>query len=134
VDWSRACFGAPQAGELVVGGRKLVGSAQRTEGRFILQHGSILLGGTQAATEDLLLDRTPLEIGTRTQGRGGGWTTLTAELGRRPEIVELESALAHGFEAVFGTSLAPGVLTAGEASDAHRLRERFASPAWTWRR
>ncbi|HSR42176.1 MAG TPA: hypothetical protein VLL48_08395, partial [Longimicrobiales bacterium] len=37
-----ACFRAPAPGEVVVGGRKLVGSAQVRFGGTLLQHGSIL--------------------------------------------------------------------------------------------
>ena len=38
-----ACFAATARHEIAVGGRKLVGSAQRREGGAFLQHGSILL-------------------------------------------------------------------------------------------
>lgn len=42
-----SCFAAPVGGEILVAGRKLVGSAQvRRRGAF-LQHGSILLAGSQ---------------------------------------------------------------------------------------
>jgi lipoyl(octanoyl) transferase len=41
------CFARPAAGEVVAGGRKLIGSAQRCERHCILQHGSILLDGDQ---------------------------------------------------------------------------------------
>ncbi len=37
------CFEAPAGGEVVVGGRKLIGSAMRAHGKTILQHGAILL-------------------------------------------------------------------------------------------
>lgn len=53
--WAAACFREPAEGEVVVGGRKLVGSAQRCEGRVILQHGSVLVSGSQAAAEELLV-------------------------------------------------------------------------------
>lgn len=48
-----ACFAEPNAGELVVGGRKLVGSAQRRDERALLQHGSILLADDQAMVASL---------------------------------------------------------------------------------
>ena len=44
-----ACFAEPNAGELVVNGRKLVGSAQRRDEHAFLQHGSILLADDQAS-------------------------------------------------------------------------------------
>lgn len=42
-----ACFAQAVGGEVVVGGRKLVGSAQVRQGTAFLQHGSILLDGSQ---------------------------------------------------------------------------------------
>jgi lipoate-protein ligase A len=131
--WLAACFRRPERGEVVVAGRKLVGSAQRTESRTILQHGSILLGGSQAVAEELLIggDEAP----PRAAGAGDeGWTTVEAELGRRPGPEELMGALVPGFERVLGARLAPAEPSPGEAEAARRLEERFASPAWTWRR
>jgi lipoyl(octanoyl) transferase len=129
--WSEACFRRPAAGELVVGGRKLAGSAQRAEGGVILQHGSLLVGGTQAAAEDLLLEPRPMEPA---EAGAPGWTTLEAQLGRRPSWDSLVTALTAGFERALGISLAPSPLLADEAADAVMLCERFRSGAWTWRR
>jgi lipoate-protein ligase A len=42
-----ACFASSVGGEITVDGRKLVGSAQVRHGRVFLQHGSILLAGSQ---------------------------------------------------------------------------------------
>jgi lipoyl(octanoyl) transferase len=131
-DWRMACFRRPEAGEVVASGRKLVGSAQRMEGRVILQHGSLLLGGSQAAAEELLREDTGNPLSTIQAETG--WTTLDAELGDRPLLPVLASALAAGFERVLGTSLAPATLTDSEAADAGRLKERFGSEAWIWRR
>jgi len=133
-NWSDACFQRPERGEVVVGGRKLVGSAQRTERHTILQHGSILVGGTQAAAEELLL---PTGSGGAQGARPGadpGWTTLEAELGRRPSLDALGAAVVHGFTTVLGTSLARTLLTSEEAGATGDLRPRFASAEWTWRR
>jgi lipoyl(octanoyl) transferase len=131
LSWTDACFRRPAAGEVVVGGRKLVGSAQRMEGRVILQHGSLLVGGSQAGAEQLLA----------TGGRAGdvvdpgtGWTTLEGELGGRPEWGDLQTALVAGFESVLGTRIAPSGLAAAELEATDRLRLQFASTDWTWRR
>jgi lipoyl(octanoyl) transferase len=131
-EWRAACFRRPEAGEVVVSGRKLVGSAQRMEGRVILQHGSLLLGGSQAVAEELLLDGAGTPPATIQAGTG--WTTLDAELGDRPLLPALASALAAAFERVLGTSLAPATITDSEAADATRLKERFGSESWIWRR
>lgn len=129
LDWGAACFRAPAEGEVVARGRKLVGSAQRTEARVILQHGSILLGGSQAAAETLLVAG-----GEAGRSVEEGWTTVAAELGSRPGPERLEAAVVRGFEAVLGIGLARHTLTVEEIAAALRLRERYGSDEWTWRR
>ena len=139
-DWDAACFRRPERGEVVVGGAKLVGSAQRMESRTILQHGSILVGGSQAPAEELLVtSRTPGEgprptTSPTAESGGDGWTTLERALGHRPSIEELAAAVRSGFEAVFGIDLEAVSLGGSEAAAAERLRSDFASDDWTWRR
>lgn len=125
-DWDAACFRRPERGEVMVGGAKLVGSAQRTEARTILQHGSILVGGSQAPAEELL-------IMSKSTGEGG-WTTVERELGRRPSWEGLVEAVLAGFGEVLGTAFDPAPLTELEAEVAASHRTRFASDEWTWRR
>jgi len=43
-----ACFSQPAGGEIMIGGRKVVGSAQFRQGDALLQHGSILLQDNQS--------------------------------------------------------------------------------------
>ncbi len=129
-DWRAPCFRRPAEGEVVVRGRKLVGSAQRTERGVILQHGSVLLGGSQALAEQLLRDTDLADASAAPEG----WTTLDAELGARAGWDALLDALVPAFERALGTRLAPGAPGATEAELAGRLGERFASPGWTWRR
>jgi lipoyl(octanoyl) transferase len=132
--WTEACFRRPAPGEVVARGLKLVGSAQRSEGGVILQHGSLLMGGSQAAAEELLTAR-PRGTAPGAAADGvPGWTTLEAELERCPDSTALVAALTAGIEAAFGTSLAPSTLLVAEAAAVDRLRARFASAAWTWRR
>ncbi|MBW3554304.1 MAG: hypothetical protein KY466_12370 [Gemmatimonadetes bacterium] len=127
--WTAACFRAPAAGEVVVGGRKLVGSAQRCDGRVVLQHGSILISGTQATAEELLVGGTPAGPSS-----DPGWTTLEGELGKRPAWPALAAAIADGFAESIGTALAPARLSVEETTRVRELRVTFASPDWTWRR
>ncbi len=69
-----SCFAAPVGGEIVASGLKLVGSAQVRRGDAFLQHGSILLGGSQPASRN-------------------GETTLATVLGRTVSFDEAASAL-----------------------------------------
>jgi lipoate-protein ligase A len=109
---------------VVVGGRKLVGSAQRSEGRTILQHGSILLGGDQGV------------VATCLGGAEGGaaFTTLSALLHPLPTREELAAALLAGFEDALGIRPLQSALTAAESARAAQLLPHFRSEAWTWHR
>ena len=102
------CFEAPAGGEVVVHGRKLIGSSMRSRSGHILQHGAILLdwdGALQAGAMGLA-DDTAVRPHV---------TTLTDELGRTPSAAEVDGAVVAGLEAVLGTSLAPGALTSEES-------------------
>src|SRR5205823_12120448 len=110
------CFAAPVGGEVLVGGRKLVGSAQVREGGAFLQHGSILLAGSQDVVR--LVSREP--------GAGSRETTLAAELGRSVSFDEVADAIiATWSDEVTFTALhrPPPPSTA-----------LFLDSAWTWRR
>ncbi|MDQ4080810.1 MAG: lipoate--protein ligase family protein, partial [Gemmatimonadota bacterium] len=54
------CFEAPVSGEVVAGGRKLVGSAQVRDGDAFLQHGSILIDDDQYLLSSLLDESQPM--------------------------------------------------------------------------
>jgi len=76
-DRRASCFASPLGGEIVVNGRKLVGSAQVRRGQAFLQHGSILLAGSQPSALN-------------------GETTLAAVLGRTVTFEEVTAAIvAH---------------------------------------
>src|SRR5919112_6335644 len=49
-----ACFAHAVGGEIMVGGRKVVGSAQLRSGDAVLQHGSILLRDSQSVVRELM--------------------------------------------------------------------------------
>ncbi|MHB1191483.1 MAG: lipoate--protein ligase family protein [Longimicrobiales bacterium] len=118
------CFQAPAPGEVVLAGRKLVGSAQVLVGDAILQHGSVILGGDQSALARLT---------------GGGAdpappATLESVVGPRPWR-EVAEALAAGLGLALGGAWSQGEVTPQEEAGALRLeQERYATDAWTWRR
>lgn len=120
------CFETPTAGELVLGGRKLVGSAQwRDEGAF-LQHGSILVADDQGLVSRLAVRPMPLPPPPATLGEA---------LGRAPDAAELADALLvalrrledPGAERWSGDE--PALVGAIAAS-----RARYLEDGWTWRR
>jgi lipoyl(octanoyl) transferase len=119
------CFADPVEGEVVAGGRKLVGSAQRLLGSVILQHGSLPLHDDQSLVSRVLIEPDP-------SSDEAPPATLAEVLGREPAWDELTAALAAGWAESLGAVLAPGALTADEAAAAHAGTERYAGPAWTW--
>lgn len=75
-----ACFATAVGGEILVAGRKLVGSAQVRRGHAFLQHGSILLAGSQQ------------KVTAVTQA-----TSLAAVLGRSATFDEITTAIVENW-------------------------------------
>lgn len=123
------CFGAALPGELAVEGRKLVGSAQRREGRVLLQHGSVLLDGDQGVVAELFHHAPPGFDGSRVPP-----TTLAEILGAPPAAERVIDAILEGVQATIGIRLAGTALSPGEAERLPELVERYRSREWTWRR
>ncbi|MGH7735607.1 MAG: lipoate--protein ligase family protein, partial [Gemmatimonadales bacterium] len=80
-----ACFAAPAGGEVVARGRKVVGSAQLRRGDAFLQHGSILLSGSQATVNDV----------TRGAPPNGADISLDTLLGRAVTSEEVAEQVAR---------------------------------------
>jgi lipoate-protein ligase A len=118
-----ACFSSPVGGEVLAGGRKLLGSAQLRQGSAFLQHGSLLLEDRQELLRELTIG----------PAAPGGEITLSEAAGRAIGFEEAASAIAgtlatwpgnwHGDE----RALDPELLAQAEGP-------RFRDAAWTWRR
>ncbi len=122
-----ACFDVTTGGEVVAGGRKLTGSAQARIGRAFLQHGSVLIDGTQELARELC--RQPVEAGTAPAS-----TTLREQLGRAPSWREVATAVADGLAAELETEMAEGELPQPAMRLIHSLEQRYRSSEWTLRR
>ncbi|HEX7937977.1 MAG TPA: lipoate--protein ligase family protein, partial [Gemmatimonadaceae bacterium] len=79
----RPCFDAPSEHEIVVGERKLVGSAQWRRGGALLQHGSILVRDDQPMIARVM--KSPITTPPA--------ATLVDALGREPTVSELAALL-----------------------------------------
>jgi lipoate-protein ligase A len=117
------CFLRTGSYELEVGGRKIVGSAQRRRRGGFLQHGSVMLAADEACLRRVFpSDEDPL----------AGMTTLETVLGHRPSFDETADALARGFRAAHQVELRPGGLDAEESELVSTLtRDKYATPSWT---
>lgn len=122
------CFIGPAAGEVVVGGRKLVGSAMRRVGNSILQHGSILEGW------DGLLQAGCLGLRDDASLRPAV-VTLGDLLGTPPAPEALTAAIVAGFSRTFGVAFERAALETEDLVRASLLeRERYGHARFTVRR
>ena len=92
------CFATPVGGEVLVAGRKLVGSAQVRKRSAFLQHGSILLDGSPEIVS--LVSR-----GSSVVSRE---TTLSSELRRHVSFDEVADAIVAAWDA--GATSTPSLL------------------------
>lgn len=90
-----ACFSSPSWYEILVRGRKIVGSAQRRLAGAFLQHGSILIDYDPGLEAEVI--------------PGGGLqaavTCIRHELGREAGIDEVKRAFLSGFSEALGVSI-----------------------------
>lgn len=122
------CFAFPARDEIEVGGRKLVGSAQKRTGPAFLQHGSIPL-----ETDDHRL--AALAPSGPQPETGPGMTSLSEALGRPVSFDEAVQALIGGFVEVFAIALEPFALGPEDRRAVQELEaRRYASEDWTFRR
>jgi lipoate-protein ligase A len=125
------CFSAIVQHELMVDGRKLIGSAQRRFPTALLQQGSILMDAEPPA----LLARLWGSKRTQRADSLGSATSLREALGRRPDRAEVEAAIAGAFGSMLDIRFREGTLEPGELALARRLVEtHYASDEWTFRR
>jgi lipoyl(octanoyl) transferase len=119
------CFDQPAAGEIVVDGRKLVGSAQWRHDGALLQHGSILLADDQRLIGELL--RAPRSAATPPAA------TLRDILGRAPSFDQLAGALVDALRSV-APDATPLTVDAALAREVDGATREFEMREWTWRR
>ncbi|HEU4698812.1 MAG TPA: hypothetical protein VFS40_06520 [Gemmatimonadales bacterium] len=118
-----ACFAQSAGGEVVVEGRKVIGSAQYRQDGAFLQHGSLLLEDDQALVRAVSLGAAP----------EGQEAPLARVLGRAVPFDEAAAAVveaARDWGSAWRADVAPAELLAEAA--VHEPLYRDA--AWTWRR
>lgn len=120
------CFSWRTTHEITVGGRKVLGSAQRRRRGAVLQHGSL----------PVKLDREAIAryIETASIDDERGFADLSELLGRRPDDDEIVAALADGFRDRLGVAFERVPLSAEERQRAVELYSwKYASLEWTAR-
>ena len=133
-DASAACFEAPSAYEIVVGGRKLLGSAQNRRAGYVLQHGSLPLTGDLTRLIDCLATADEAEREALRGSLRDHAITVEEALGRRVEFETAAAALTAGMADALGIEFADGSLTEAEqACAAELIRDKYGNPTWTRR-
>jgi len=105
------CFEKPGRTDLIVGGAKLLGSAQRRIPGRVLQHGSLLLGRRFAAHPGANLGEPPAE-----------------------KVEHLIEAFLTCLAAALSLEARPTTWLAAELADVEQRRARYNSESWTRRR
>lgn len=119
------CFEEPTEGELVLGARKLVGSAQYREAGALLQHGSILVDDDQLMVASLL--RAPVAPPPPP-------ATLHDALGRVPSLDEVAAALFGAVRAREDRDATTFAVDHAFTNAVAVATERYRDEQWTWRR
>jgi lipoate-protein ligase A len=117
-----ACFARPAGGEIMVRGRKVVGSAQLRQNGALIQHGSILVGDDQEMVGAVTLGTVPVDLAAPLQ------TILGSNLDSSDLIEAVSRAAARRWQGPW-----KNVDSADEiVSASTRHAPRFRSPEWTW--
>ena len=114
-----ACFAAPVGGEIVVAGKKLVGSAQVREENAFLQHGSVLLQDGQDVVTQVTTGESVLPAST----------SISAVLRRTVDFGEVADAIAAQARDTWVGTWDEITLPCSASEHA-----KYAEPDWTWRR
>ena len=122
---SSLCFNDPSYYEIVVDGKKIVGSAQTRRNGRLLQHGSILIDFDIEKMSSLFKISSPaVRIKKRV-------TSLNQELKREVKFKNVATALKKGFEENFDVRLIPDELTREEKTLAREIATtKFSTREW----
>ena len=116
------CFAGRESYDILIGGKKIGGNAQRRLKNVIFQHGSIPLENCAFLGSGFLREP-PVGVAERVVSLG--------ELGINPDLERLKGRLADAFREGLGCSLAPGGLTPEEELRAERLELlKYGNPLW----
>jgi lipoate-protein ligase A len=130
-DLPTVCFAKVGSGDMVVDGRKIVGSAQMRRGGVILQHGSIPIS-IDLAEHLEILGADPAAVDREQAALRNATATVADAVGRPVTFDELGGAVVAGFMRAFDAEMDEAPLTPAErARVAELVRTKYADPGWT---
>jgi len=120
--------------DVLVGGKKVSGSAQARRPGAVLQHGTLMYNtDLEALAKALLVPKEKLAShGVRKITERV--TTISKSLGREVDKDEVIKYMRRGFEKVFGITLEEGFLSEEEMRLAKELEKKYRSKEWNFRR
>jgi lipoate-protein ligase A len=128
------CFEVPSAYEIVLNGKKLIGSAQARKREGILQHGSLPLYGDLTRIVQALAfesEQTRADAAERLLKRA---TTAESYLGRAIDWETAAQALVGAFRQELGITFERGQISEAEKARAEDLfQKKYAHPEWNRR-
>jgi lipoate-protein ligase A len=128
------CFEAPSAYEIIVNGKKLIGSAQARRRDGVLQHGSLPLAGDLTRVCQALTFTNEAERELAAQRLLKRATTMASAWGEEINWETVAQSYVRGFETQLGIRFEREELSASESERADELVEKkYANPAWTER-
>ncbi len=128
------CFSSPSWYEVLAGGRKLIGSAQRRLKNSFLQQGSLIIEKDYDALLALMKFESEADRRAAREALSGKMTALTEHL-PGVDISELKAALIKGFSEELGAGFEPDSLTPEEEALAMKLMaEKYSRLEWNLER
>jgi lipoate-protein ligase A len=128
------CFEVPSAYEIVVGGKKLIGSAQARKKEGVLQHGTFPLYGNLTRITQALVFPDEQARATAAQKLLARATTAESVTGQVIAWETAAKAFVSAFESQLGLCFERGELTEAEKARADELfHKKYDHPDWTER-
>lgn len=123
---SPLCFQSVSYGEISLGGKKVMGSAQKRWKEGFLQQGSIKLRVNPEEMEKVFMDA----------GRDNILSSMTGILDYLPDLdpADLKERIREAFEEIFEVKLTPLRVTDSERDLALDLLKKYRSQEWMFRR
>jgi lipoate-protein ligase A len=125
------CFEVPSNYEIVVAGKKLVGSAQARRKDVVLQHGTLPLWGDLTRITSVLVypdEQSRTDAAARLLSHA---TTVESVLGQKISWDDAVNAFITGFQTELDLELVQGELSQNELDRAEVImQEKYSHPGW----
>ncbi len=131
---SPSCFAAPTFSDILINGKKVVGSAQMRNSYGLLQHGSILY---RVNVDDIFYcfnmeDEKRKRLATLAKKK---ISSLSDEIGKEITFDMIKDALKKGMEEVMGEEMVESQMTDFELELARKLyNEKYSTEKWNFKR